>query len=107
MTRSSKSVSETGVRIRDTFNVTTENDPAGNNNKQQDYNLHASDHIHTANTPFREECVEQSDEDNDANCDTTFGPFGYGDVSCCEDVLRENNATRRYSQVRSVIHRYW
>ena len=78
------------MRIRNTFNVTTENDPAGNDDKQQDYDLDASDHIHTANTPFREESVEQSDEDNDTNCNTTFAPFGYG----------ENDATRCYSQVR-------
>lgn len=98
MTRPSKSISETGMRIRNTFYTTTENDPPGNNDEQQDYNLDASDRVHASNTPFRKESVEQSDENNDTNCDTTFTPFGDGDVGSCEDVLRENDTTRCYSQ---------
>jgi hypothetical protein len=85
--------------IRNTFHITAENYPSGNNDEQQDYNLDASDHVHASNTPFWKKRVEQRDENNDTNCDTTFGPFGDGDVGCCEDVLRENNTARCYSQL--------
>jgi hypothetical protein len=90
------------MRIWNTLHPTAENNPSSDDDEQQDYNLDAGDHVHASDTPFWKESVEQSDEDNDTNCDTTFGPFGDGDSGGCEDVLREHDTTGCYSNSQQL-----
>jgi hypothetical protein len=80
--------------IRNTAHTTSENDPSSNDDEQQQDNLHDCKQIHAPDTPLGKESVEQRDEDNNADCNATFGPFSDVNLGCFEDVFGEDDASR-------------
>ena len=86
-------VSEAGVRIGYTVNTTAENDPTSYHDEQEKDDLENAEKVHSVDTDLGEECVQQSDEDNNTNGNASLFPFGGYVTGREKDIGRKNDTS--------------
>lgn len=82
------------MRVWHTRDTTTQNNPSGNDNEKEQDGLESSKEVHAMNTNFREECVNNGDESDHSDGDTTLLPFRCLMASGVDNVGSENDASR-------------
>lgn len=92
------------MRIWHRFDLAAEYHPARDDDEDEEGELEDAEEIHAVNTKLGKKCVNNCNGNDDSNSDAALGPLGSFATGRIHDIFRENDTSRRYSNMPLLVH---